>query len=165
MLYRVQCVDKSTGQHSDRIYRAESADRAAEMALKEGYIVGHVYPHAEPPIAPAPTGRLASYAKKAERPSGVLAFLNFEVFLFPVLIRVLFAISLGLTLLLSVAAPLIWLLGGASRGRVGAMEVAVAIAGSWVWVIGLRLVFEVWVVFFSMHDQLREINRNTAARE
>ncbi len=165
MLFRVQCVDKATGAQSDRLYRADAPDRAAEMAMREGYIVGHVFPEADVPLAPAQPGRLASYARKADRPRGVWAFLNFEVFLFPVVIRVIFALSLGVTLILTIAAPIYWLVFEKDRSSGAAMQVALVLAWSWLWVIGLRLLCELMVVFFSVHDRLREISRNTSRQE
>lgn len=161
MLYRVQCVDKVTGAQSDRIYRAEAADRAAEMALREGYIVGHVYPEAGVPMAAPQEGRLASYEARKGSPAGLWAFLNFEVFFFPTLVRIVFAISLGLTLVVTVAAPVYWLFFETDRSGSGAMQAALVVGWSWLWLIGLRIAAELWIVFFSVHEQLREINANT----
>lgn len=45
------------------------------------------------------------------------------------------------------------------------MQVALVLAWSWLWVIGLRLLCELMVVFFSVHDRLREISRNTSRQE
>lgn len=165
MLFRVRCVDRASGAQSDRLDRAETADRAAEMAMREGCIVGHVFPEADVPLAPAQPGRLTSYARKADRPRGVRAFFNFEVFLLPVLIRIFFALSLGVTLILTIAAPIYWLFYETNRSPESAMRVVPALAWSWLWVIGLRLLFEVMVVFFSVHDRLREISRNTSRQE
>jgi hypothetical protein len=161
MLFRVQIVDKATGAQADRIYRAESADRAAEMAMREGYLVGHVFREADAPVA-APEvgggGRLASYGVKAPRQSGLRGFFNFDVLLFPIIIRMGFLILTALTVLGSIVTPIIWLIFVEEKTRESALELLYTLGVIWLGWVGYRLIAEWLIVFFTIREELAELN-------
>lgn len=171
MFYRVQCVDRVTGDQSERLYHAPSPEGAAKMAMADGFVVGGVRPdtpaaarHAaevtpQTVLAPAPT-RLEAYTG-GSRSFGVGAFFRFEALLFPVLVKWLFILLTAAAIVATIAAPIDWLATPDMRNREGAMRTLEALGFTWgAWIV-LRLTAEFYVVVFAVHDRLREIERNT----
>ena len=164
MLFRVQCVDKATGAQSDRIYRADAADRAAEMAMREGYIVGHVFPEADVPLAPAQPGRLESYGAKPPKRTGIVGFFSFDVMIYPVIIRAGFIVATSLALLASIATPILWLIFDTEKSGASALLALYTIGWIWAVWIGYRLLAEWLIVFFTIREELIELNANSRPR-
>ena len=174
MFYRVQCVDRATGDQTERLYHAPSPEAAAKMAMADGFVVGGVRADAPAaarqtsvtpgPIvgAPAPT-RLEAYTG-GSKSFGVGAFFRFEALLFPVLVRWLFILLTVAAIVGTIAAPIVWLATPEMRNREGALRTLEALGFTWgAWIV-LRLTAELYVVVFAVHDRLREIARNTAPR-
>mgnify|MGYP007051657667 CR=1 FL=1 len=169
MFYRVQCVDRATGTETERLYHAGSPEQAAKMAMADGFVVGGVRPDGAPPPPPAPIvqelpqppSRLAAYTATTQPDFGLAAFFNFEFLLLPVLIKWVFILATVGAVLSTIALPIMLLIDPKQRTREQALAGLVAIGVTWSGWIGLRLLSELWVVIFSIHDRLREIAHRT----
>jgi hypothetical protein len=168
MLFRVQCVDKATGAQGERLYHAETADRAAELALREGYIVGHVYPEPDLPPAPPPPkagGRLTGYGAKPPKRTGLMGFLTFDVLVYPMFIRYGFLILTVLAVLYSISMPILWLLlEKEKQSRESALELLYSLAITWGMWLAFRLASEWLILLFTIREELIELNSSTRPR-
>lgn len=78
MQYRVECIDRETGQRFEVIAEAVSPAAAAKIAMRDGVVVGTVLqvPHVSPPATPAPasTHTPSVQSPLLERPVRTIAF-------------------------------------------------------------------------------------------
>jgi len=78
MQYRVECIDRETGQRFEVITEAVSPAAAAKIAMRDGVVVGTVLqvPHMSPPATPAPASFHTPSVQSPllERPVRTIAF-------------------------------------------------------------------------------------------
>jgi hypothetical protein len=94
------------------------------------------------------------------------AFLNFDIFIYPRIVRVIYWIGLILIVVLTLGAVVGALVAGSSpmmrgSGYNSGLALLLALVGGFAAIVVWRISVELWLVIFSIHDLLKEIRDNT----